>query len=228
MGAEPSKPFTADKAVLRTSLVTFDTMCAGWAEMQGYRDTMEDAHCTVDLGGGNYFFAVFDGHGGDKSSNCASKVLPYLMQQIMNDFVSIDVAIRRIKLAVAAMDRLLALIFDLELAANHKTVIDGCTATCALVTPSTIFLINLGDSRSVVINPDGSFVQTNDHKPTNPEEERRIVEAGGIVSSGRVDGDLAVSRALGDFEFKRNVEKSSFHQRVSHEVDVFPVARQAN
>lgn len=35
-------------------------------------------------------------------------------------------------------------------------------------------------------------------------ESRRIVAAGGFVESGRVNGSLALSRALGDFEFKMN------------------------
>lgn len=35
-------------------------------------------------------------------------------------------------------------------------------------------------------------------------ESRRIVAAGGFVESGRVNGSLALSRALGDFEFKTN------------------------
>ena len=41
-----------------------------------------------------------------------------------------------------------------------------------------------------------------DHKPFNAEERRRIEAAGGCVSMKRVDGELAVSRALGDFSFK--------------------------
>jgi len=36
------------------------------------------------------------------------------------------------------------------------------------------------------------------------EETRRIVAAGGFVEYGRVNGNLALSRALGDFEFKTN------------------------
>jgi serine/threonine protein phosphatase PrpC len=42
--------------------------------------------------------------------------------------------------------------------------------------------------------------ETQDHKPTDEAEKRRIQAAGGFVLNGRVDGGLAVSRALGDFE----------------------------
>ena len=44
-----------------------------------------------------------------------------------------------------------------------------------------------------------------DHKPSNEPEKERIQNAGGSVMIQRVNGSLAVSRALGDFEYK-NVE----------------------
>jgi protein phosphatase 2C family protein 2/3 len=47
-------------------------------------------------------------------------------------------------------------------------------------------------------------VMSEDHKPYNEDEYRRITEAGGYVSYGRVNGMLALSRALGDFTYKRN------------------------
>ena len=40
------------------------------------------------------------------------------------------------------------------------------------------------------------------HKPTLKLEKLRIEENGGTVSNGRVNGILAVSRSLGDFNFK--------------------------
>jgi protein phosphatase PTC2/3 len=41
-----------------------------------------------------------------------------------------------------------------------------------------------------------------DHKPYDEGERSRIEQAGGMVAMKRVDGELAVSRALGDFQFK--------------------------
>ena len=41
---------------------------------------------------------------------------------------------------------------------------------------------------------------TRDHKPCDREEKRQVERAGGKVVDGRVNGDLGVSRALGDYD----------------------------
>mmetsp|Transcript_3230 Transcript_3230/g.4214 ORF Transcript_3230/g.4214 Transcript_3230/m.4214 type:complete len:480 (+) Transcript_3230:160-1599(+) len=40
------------------------------------------------------------------------------------------------------------------------------------------------------------------HKTSDPEEQKRVLDAGGIISFGRMFGDLAVARAFGDSEYK--------------------------
>ena len=49
---------------------------------------------------------------------------------------------------------------------------------------------------------------SDDHKPDNAEEKERVLAAGGYVREcagdvPRVNGELAVSRAVGDFVYKR-------------------------
>jgi protein phosphatase 2C family protein 2/3 len=43
-----------------------------------------------------------------------------------------------------------------------------------------------------------------DHNTSNEKELKRIIQAGGYIEKGRINGDLTVSRGLGDFSFKKN------------------------
>jgi serine/threonine protein phosphatase PrpC len=78
----------------------------------------------------------------------------------------------------------------------------GTTACVVLVTPEWVICANAGDSRSVISRMSKSIPLSYDHKPDDEGEERRIRASGGYVAGGRVEGDLAVSRGLGDFRFK--------------------------
>lgn len=78
----------------------------------------------------------------------------------------------------------------------------GCTATVALITPNEIYCCNAGDSRTVMSKGKQAVDLSVDHKPDDPDEHRRIVAANGFVEDSRVNGMLALSRALGDFEYK--------------------------
>ena len=49
---------------------------------------------------------------------------------------------------------------------------------------------------------DIAFPASEDHKPDNELEKKRITRAGGFVTDGRVNGNLNLSRALGDLEYK--------------------------
>lgn len=78
----------------------------------------------------------------------------------------------------------------------------GCTATVVLVTPMEIYCANAGDSRTVMCEKGVAIELSKDHKPDLSEERTRIMKAGGEVIEGRVNGMLALSRAIGDFDYK--------------------------
>ena len=79
----------------------------------------------------------------------------------------------------------------------------GTTIVVVVVTPDWIVCANAGDSRAVFSKNGAKAVPLSyDHKPDDEVEEKRIRDAGGYVAGGRVEGDLAVSRGLGDFRFK--------------------------
>lgn len=94
----------------------------------------------------------------------------------------------------------------------------GCTSVIALVCGSEnqVFCANLGDSRCILTRDSRALAMSRDHKPTNPGERRRIHQAGGFVSpDGRVDGNLNLSRALGDFTYKKDTNLSPVEQKIS-------------
>ncbi len=65
-----------------------------------------------------------------------------------------------------------------------------------------LYFANLGDSRGIIINENSFLKMTNDHKPDNCEEKKRIKRAGSRIYEHRVSGLLNMSRSFGDFQFK--------------------------
>ena len=93
----------------------------------------------------------------------------------------------------------------------------GTTAVFALVTPTHLIVGNIGDSRCVMSRAGKAVAMSYDHKPTNPPEQARIEAANGTVTLSRVNGDLAVSRALGDYSYKQMAHLPAEAQQVSAE-----------
>lgn len=97
---------------------------------------------------------------------------------------------------------------NLQISANEAMGLgeegdSGTTACVVLLAPDWVICANAGDSRAVISRLGNKAVPLSyDHKPDSADEERRIRNAGGYVAGGRVEGDLAVSRGLGDFRFK--------------------------
>ncbi|KAJ6512254.1 phosphatase 2C-like domain-containing protein [Mycena vitilis] len=186
-------------------------------EMQGWRITMEDAHAVVlDLDEGkedtNTFFAVYDGHGGGTVAKFAGhNVHKRLVTEESYKESQYPEALKRAFLGT-----------DEDLLANpaHTRDPSGATAVAALVTKDKIYVANAGDSRSVISVKGEVKPLSFDHKPSNEVEKTRISGAGGYIEFGRVNGNLALSRALGDFEFKKNYNMSPEKQIITADPDV--------
>ena len=80
----------------------------------------------------------------------------------------------------------------------------GCTAVVAFVKRGKLYVANAGDSRCIVSRSCGVLQEmSEDHKPHHPAERERIEKAGHTVSlEGRVDGNINISRTIGDHEYK--------------------------
>jgi len=221
----------------------------GVASMQGWRIEMEDAHCSlasVPIPGFEAwsFFAVFDGHAGSKVSQyCSEHILEHILKiensflpevlasktqngadepQRMNGNVNPSSAYQA-KIKSAMKKGFLDLDDTIRKLPEFTNGDDksGSTAVACLISPNNIYLINCGDSRAIVARDNKVFMNTLDHKPTNPEERERIQRAGGSVMIQRVNGSLAVSRALGDFEYKMVDGMGPTDQLVSPEPEIY-------
>eukprot|EP00435_Cladocopium_sp_Y103_P030461 s816_g7.t1 len=87
--------------------------------------------------------------------------------------------------------------------------------------PSQVFCANAGDSRCVLARGERAKNMSRDHKPELKSERNRIYKAGGFVSpDGRVDGNLNLSRSLGDFAYKKDKTRKAVEQKISAEAEV--------
>lgn len=97
----------------------------------------------------------------------------------------------------------------------------GCTANVALIIGSTIVCANAGDSRCVVAENGRAIPLSIDHKPTLKRERDRIYKAGSTVNvEGRIDGNLNLSRAIGDLSYKKNVKLGLHEQSITSFPDI--------
>jgi len=81
----------------------------------------------------------------------------------------------------------------------------GCTANVILVDYGNkkIYVANAGDSRCVMGHSNKCTALSFDHKPENEVEIDRIKKSGSEIIEGRVDGNLNLTRALGDLKHKK-------------------------
>ena len=192
----------------------------GACAMQGHRPSMEDTFAIVSANVGNQrpgavVGGVFDGHRGARTAKWAAQELPGLLSTLPHPATA-----RQIANAVIAADAEL-------LKGPHGS--QGTTAVLAVCQPdmdrieAEVTVVSVGDSRCLIWRAAAqAFEQlTEDHKPGLPLETRRILRSGGKVGSdGRVDGGLAVARALGNADYKANARLPLALQRVSPEPSV--------
>uniref|UniRef100_H2T6Y1 protein-serine/threonine phosphatase n=1 Tax=Takifugu rubripes TaxID=31033 RepID=H2T6Y1_TAKRU len=197
----------------------------GLSSMQGWRVDMEDAHTAVlglsAPGMSDWsFFAVYDGHAGSRVANYCSK---HLLDHIIN--ASFGAGVEAVKAGIRAgflrIDEHMRSFSELRNGMDRS----GSTAVGVIISPKHFIFFNCGDSRAVLYRNSHVCFSTLDHKPCNPRERERIQNAGGTVMIQRVNGSLAVSRALGDYHYKCVDGKGPTEQLVSPEPAVCEMTR---
>ncbi|KNH04955.1 phosphatase 2C [Perkinsela sp. CCAP 1560/4] len=227
MGSLLSKPLTSKNV---ESLITTKLQC-GSAEMHGYRIAMEDAHVLTPMPQARHALlaGIFDGHNGaDCSAYVAKKLQSVLLEEPklpIDDEIMVDIVMNADKDyfmsgGEAGSTGVFAIFYPDE--GEKSNNIDG-KAGEIVANNLRVKTVNVGDSRAILwkSKDDACISVTADHKPSNLSERNRIEASGGHVSAGRVNGDLAVSRAFGDFQFKNNRELPMEEQAVTTVPDIF-------
>ncbi|XP_059643904.1 probable protein phosphatase 2C 49 [Cornus florida] len=179
----------------------------------GSRELMEDEHIRIDdlcahLGSPfrcnmpSAFYAVFDGHGGPEAA-------AYVKNNAMRLFFEDASLPQTSDINDAFLEELedshrRAFLLADQALADEFSVSDSCgtTALTALVLGSHLLIANAGDCRAVLCRKGVAVSMSQDHIPSYLPERKRVEELGGFIECGYLNGELAVTRALGDWHMK--------------------------
>ena len=157
-----------------------------------------------------YFFAVYDGHGGNGCSL-------YLKNNLHKNITEFSVKGLKSAIEITEDNFLTKKAID-----NDYNLVDtsGSCGIILLIKNKKCIIANIGDSRLVIFKNKRVIFSTKDHKPNTYMEKRRIEKAGGsvyqttaaipIYQNGKLieipwrvcPGGLSVSRTFGDIETK--------------------------
>jgi len=163
---------------------------------KSYRNYMEDKGRVIqniNRDPNSSLFCLFDGHGGDEVSKfLQSNFYSYFKENLPFDNVKENLIVIFKKI-------------DNKIKDSHFYNI-GATACIVYITKENgqkcLYSANIGDTRSLLISLNDYKRLSYDHRATDINEHKRIVESGGIIFGGRVYGTLMLSRCFGDWELK--------------------------
>ena len=177
----------------------------------------------------NYIFmAVCDGHGavGQEISNFLKENLP----------IDLNHALKNKKKDILT-DDISDIITDIFIQENNKLIsneminslLSGSTCVSTIYTPIKLITANVGDSRIILgkfysnLNKWISIDITRDHKPSLPDEEKRILEKGGRIEPMRDEDNTFIGPPrvwLKEQDYPGLAMSRSFGDRVAHSVGV--------
>ncbi len=167
--------------------------------VKGMRPSMEDYVMIVDKN--KYSITgIFDGHGGYKCAKMLQREFVPIFEHNLRKLGTIKLSL---KVTIEDM---------------HSTVCDffilDSGSTCNIVVVNKLtdiyHIANLGDSRAFVCRFDDTITETTkDHKPNDKHEKIRIRKRGGFVEDNRVNGILAMSRAVGDRKISKYLSREA-------------------
>ncbi|KAK4762035.1 hypothetical protein SAY87_029919 [Trapa incisa] len=176
-----------------------------WSDIGG-RTYMEDTHiCIDDLaerfgcsklldGEAVSFFGVFDGHGGKGASHFVRDCLPRVIVEDADFPLELEKVVVR---SFRETDTAFA-----QSCAVESGLSSGTTALTAMIFGRSLLVANAGDCRAVLSRGGIAIEMSRDHRPCCKMERKRIESLGGFVIDEYLNGQLGVTRALGDWHLE--------------------------
>uniref|UniRef100_A0A2P2KJA8 protein-serine/threonine phosphatase n=1 Tax=Rhizophora mucronata TaxID=61149 RepID=A0A2P2KJA8_RHIMU len=203
---------TIKEAVVESSAMkSFPCIRSGSHADIGPRPSMDDEHIQIDdlsahLGSffkwPSAFYAVFDGHGGPEAAAYVKRNAMRLFfgdadlpQTSDIDSVFLEAVVNSHQKAFLLADSALA---------DESSISSSCgtTALTALVLGRHLIVANAGDCRAVLCRKGVAVDMSHDHKPSYLPERRRVEDLGGYIEDDYLNGNLSVTRVLGDWDLK--------------------------
>lgn len=171
----------------------------GHSDTMGRRPSMEDTCVSYGefAGIGTQYYAIFDGHGGPEVSAYCAANLHQLIADYYNNGNSFAIATKK---AIKCVNDYVV----------DKWPQAGSTAAIAIIDDDVLFTANVGDSRIILIHNGKAKRLSVDHKAVLPDESDAIIRRGGTIQSGRVNGILMLSRAIGDGTVAKYISSEPF------------------
>lgn len=174
-----------------------------WSDI-GHRSYMEDTHiCIADLAKkfgypfgkeGISFYGVFDGHGGKSAAHFVRDHLPRVIVEDADFPIELEKVVTR---SFMETDAAFAKSCSIESALSS-----GTTALTAMIFGRSLLVANAGDCRAVLSRHGVAVEMSKDHRPCCNIERTRIESLGGFIDDGYLNGQLGVTRALGDWHIQ--------------------------
>jgi protein phosphatase 2C family protein 2/3 len=163
------------------------------------------------------YFAIFDGHGGDKTAEEANA---NLHKYIINEGKIFDNAIENI---LRGYEKMELHILTKNISDKEKSGSSAISAIVIGIFPTNIdnncYIANLGDSKAIISRSLGLRINTltKQHVPTSSDEKVRIIKYGGTICEQEFKtfesdkdyyayttfpGELGVTRSFGDIKAK--------------------------
>jgi serine/threonine protein phosphatase PrpC len=159
--------------------------------------------------GSSSFFGIYDGHGGREAAefvrdhlhvNVAKRVAEHMnwnplspnsAEALAASGVGLDLGDAMKQGAADTETALLAQSIE-----RHSQA--GAVIAFTVFSGMQVYCAHAGDTRAVLVRDGRAMDLTQDHKPGLESEQSRVAALGGFISDGCVNGEIQVSRALGD------------------------------